>query len=531
MQKLVHNMRFTMFFGIISILAVLSIIMGAVSISNTYDAINTAGNDEANYILVINASDDFNNSIILLNHLVLEYQGTGDIQYLDAYVEENYSLQTKDEAINKLLALDNDNTEILFINSTKLQTQNFIELQLYVMKLLVDGNNELEADVPEQIYQVELDENDSLLSNAEKIEAAKTIIYGDNYNQQLNLISEDLASYYNHRAERYNDLYVEHISGALNAVKMNIYLFGIIFLVLLVEGGMSYFAVIVPVRGFAKDIKDSKTEINELKSRGSKEIQEFVSAYNQVVIKYNEQTNKLKAETKIRALLEESTGTIIMSYSFKTHIVKATDRAGILFNTPNVEMSLLQYTKFLKKTCYKADFQSVLRYGQTLESASIDFRAYTLDGRLVWVNSWKQIIYSKGLPRYAVAYLWDADERIKKTQELEKMAQTDLMTGLLNHRTSIAQINDFLKMEGKNGVHALLIIDVDDFKNVNDTLGHKTGDEVLIKIAKIITDNFRSIDIIGRLGGDEFIVLVKDVVNADAITNKMNKLLESLKFV
>ncbi|MFA6844006.1 MAG: hypothetical protein WCR33_06380, partial [Bacilli bacterium] len=146
MQKLVHNMRFTMFFGIISILAVLSIIMGAVSITNTYDAINTAGNDEANYILVINASDDFNNSIILLNHLVLEYQGTGDIQYLDAYVEENYSLQTKDEAINKLLALDNDNTEILFINSTKLQTQNFIELQLYVMKLLVDGNNELEAD-------------------------------------------------------------------------------------------------------------------------------------------------------------------------------------------------------------------------------------------------------------------------------------------------------------------------------------------------------------------------------------------------
>lgn len=530
MRKLIHNTRFTMFFLIISILIALSIIMGAVAINNTYATINNNRNEESKYTIVINSTNEFNNSIIWLNHQVLEYQGTGDVKYLNNYVQELYIDQIPTVNMTQLLVLDNEFEEIEYLNSAQTKLENFTEIQLYIMKLMVDGNNIPESSVPSQIYNTELEADDLALSDLAKIELAKTIIYADEYDAELVSISEDISSYVKYRVDKYNALYINDIDKALSSVKLNIYFFAIIFLALCVEGLVSYYAIINPVRGFARDIKNSETGISKLKPRGSREIQEFVSAYNQVVGKYNEQTNKLKAETKIRALLEESTGTIIMSYSYKTHIVKATDRACVLFNTPYEEMKILDYAKFVKKTCYKEDYDQLIRYSKTQEDASIDFRAYTSDGRLIWLNSWKKIIYSKGVPRYAVAYLWDADARIKKTHELEKRAQTDLMTGVLNHRTSIALINDFLKQEGKNGIHALFIIDVDNFKNVNDTMGHKAGDEVLIKIANIIKENFRSQDIIGRLGGDEFIAFVKDVANIDTITEKMNKLNKSLNF-
>ena len=76
---------------------------------------------------------------------------------------------------------------------------------------------------------------------------------------------------------------------------------------------------------------------------------------------------------------------------------------------------------------------------------------------------------------------------------------------------------------------ALIILDLDDFKQVNDQFGHLTGDELLKSLAEILRSTFRSHDLIGRLGGDEFLVFVKDVTDKEILDRRMTQLFERLR--
>ena len=75
---------------------------------------------------------------------------------------------------------------------------------------------------------------------------------------------------------------------------------------------------------------------------------------------------------------------------------------------------------------------------------------------------------------------------------------------------------------------ALLILDLDDFKQVNDRFGHLKGDEVLKSLAEVLRHTFRSHDLIGRLGGDEFLVFVKGIENKEILDRRMDQLFSRL---
>ncbi len=108
--------------------------------------------------------------------------------------------------------------------------------------------------------------------------------------------------------------------------------------------------------------------------------------------------------------------------------------------------------------------------------------------------------------------------------ELTLAAQMDKMTMLYNHETTMQIIMDTLgKYPAKK--HALFMFDVDNFKIINDTKGHQAGDEFLIKIAGIIKKSFRQNDVVGRIGGDEFLALMCDVSDIAIIKKKAEDIL------
>lgn len=124
----------------------------------------------------------------------------------------------------------------------------------------------------------------------------------------------------------------------------------------------------------------------------------------------------------------------------------------------------------------------------------------------------------------------DNDMAYREQQRLEKAAESDSMTGLLNHNAAVKNIREFLNGEGAVGRHALFMLDIDDFKSVNDTFGHQAGDEVIINISKRLKRLFKQTDIIGRYGGDEFIVLAKNYKEPDKLINKAESMLEKLEY-
>jgi diguanylate cyclase (GGDEF)-like protein len=119
----------------------------------------------------------------------------------------------------------------------------------------------------------------------------------------------------------------------------------------------------------------------------------------------------------------------------------------------------------------------------------------------------------------------------EKVASLTTKAQTDALTGLLNREAAVSRITQFLEGDGKNHRHALLMVDLDNFKMINDNFGHFQGDEVLAALSAKIRTAFRSVDIVGRLGGDEFIVLLKHAYSNSIIKRKAIELRSVLEYM
>lgn len=130
-------------------------------------------------------------------------------------------------------------------------------------------------------------------------------------------------------------------------------------------------------------------------------------------------------------------------------------------------------------------------------------------------------------PFKAVGVIVDIDNEKRQSQELMQKAERDALTKLYNKGTTENIIENYLSRCPKNSLCALLIIDIDDFKTINDTRGHLFGDAFLMEIASKIQTLFRSGDVVGRIGGDEFIAFIRDIPCVSVAANKARQVLES----
>lgn len=114
-------------------------------------------------------------------------------------------------------------------------------------------------------------------------------------------------------------------------------------------------------------------------------------------------------------------------------------------------------------------------------------------------------------------FIQDISCRKKKESELITLASTDSLTGLANRRSFLAALENQLACSNKEQPGALLLLDIDHFKKINDTYGHPAGDEVIRAVTQLIKDSVRRDDVCGRLGGEEFAVLLPNASLQQAI--------------
>ncbi len=154
-----------------------------------------------------------------------------------------------------------------------------------------------------------------------------------------------------------------------------------------------------------------------------------------------------------------------------------------------------------------------------------------LDGSYVWVQASTQLVVDEqGTPEYALTMALDISERRRLADRLARDATHDALTGLLNRAAFVVRLEGALtRRDARPESTAMLFLDLDRFKLVNDTLGHAAGDLVLIEVANRIRDAVRESDTVARLGGDEFVVLcegVDDPVNVIAIAERIAEAVE-----
>ena len=156
---------------------------------------------------------------------------------------------------------------------------------------------------------------------------------------------------------------------------------------------------------------------------------------------------------------------------------------------------------------------------------SLEYLRKMPNGKAAWVQTdINFVIDPESSHLCAIWSLKNIDSEKMEAMSLIHAAEYDEMTGVLNRAYTTKCIEQTLK-KSEREKHALFALDVDNFKSLNDSLGHQTGDEFLIKLSSGLKACFRESDIVGRMGGDEFFILMKNISSALTAAEKAETLL------
>ena len=156
---------------------------------------------------------------------------------------------------------------------------------------------------------------------------------------------------------------------------------------------------------------------------------------------------------------------------------------------------------------------------------SFEYERRLTDGSMCWIfNEVHFLIDADNNHLCVMLSAKDINESKVEEQKIRDAAKLDRMTKVLNRETAMEEIRWILREEGDIG-HSLYMVDVDNFKGLNDTLGHQAGDEFLVRLAGELKCSIRESDIIGRIGGDEFFIFLRNVSELVQVEAKAKELL------
>jgi diguanylate cyclase (GGDEF)-like protein/PAS domain S-box-containing protein len=229
-------------------------------------------------------------------------------------------------------------------------------------------------------------------------------------------------------------------------------------------------------------------------------------------------TERKKAENKIRALLETAPDPIV-EVADDGRVVLANARVDELFGYERSEIVGRPVENLFARRSreHAADrFRAALRGVDSPGAAGIELRAERKDGTEFPVDvTFSRLATEDGV--VVTSIIRDVTERKTFEAQLKQLADHDALTGMFNRRRFEEELTEYVdhaaryKEEG-----AVLLLDLDRFKDVNDTYGHKAGDIVIREAGRILAERIRKSDVVARLGGDEFAVLLKKAGREEA---------------
>lgn len=197
---------------------------------------------------------------------------------------------------------------------------------------------------------------------------------------------------------------------------------------------------------------------------------------------------------------------------------------GVSVEVPDFIQTFIQ-EKFIHPD-YAEDFRC---YAENLlkgENQEHIFKARANDNDYEWFHIKSSFVYNE---LNNLVEIFGTMENIQQKKNLEERAYHDMMTGALNKTTFEEQARIMIEERDIQEKHGIIFIDLDDFKKVNDTLGHSYGDSLLTTVGTRLKRLVRGDDLVGRIGGDEFAVVLKNIMSQESVIERTNIMLQSLQ--
>lgn len=239
------------------------------------------------------------------------------------------------------------------------------------------------------------------------------------------------------------------------------------------------------------------------------------------------------AADKLRySALSEFKDTLIFEYDCQKDSLEFTSNALDTLDLDDVRLEEITDLKHDFPVFHPDDLETVRRVLWEAETLVQDqvahdrIRLKRKNGEYSWYRSqYKAVFDEKGKVIRLIGTLTDISAQINQEMELRKQAQQDPLTGVYN-RAGVKLINARLEQISRG---VLFMLDMDDFKRVNDTFGHAAGDRLLMAIGGVLRDTFRTDDIVARIGGDEFIAFLSGSDSRATAEAKGQELLERVR--
>lgn len=225
-------------------------------------------------------------------------------------------------------------------------------------------------------------------------------------------------------------------------------------------------------------------------------------------------------------ILSEAEGGKIIDYNARTDVMVI--KSSREYDTS--EKMIKKYMEnFDESTIFEEDvayYKSIFRGLLTSpKNETIEYRTKRFEKDYTWYQlNLTSLLGPEGYVTRIVGRMINIHEKKLKELDLLLRAEKDAMTGLYNKGAAMQLIQNAIEDSKKDTLNALMIIDLDNFKEVNDLLGHAQGDQVLVDTATALNEIFKGGDIVGRIGGDEFVVFMKNlnaISNADILAGKV----------
>ena len=264
--------------------------------------------------------------------------------------------------------------------------------------------------------------------------------------------------------------------------------------------------------------KDGRWRCIEWSSQVDKELGVIHAAARDVTESREAEAAQREAEERFRRAFDDSaTGMAVVGVEGEQRdvLLDANDSLGRIFGVPREQ---LVGTRALTAMVDPAHAPLLARGMEELLHGSDavhrgEYRVVRPDGARAWIHMTASLVRdSDGRPLYRLVQALDVTERKAAEEQLRFLADHDPLSGIYNRRRFEQELQRELDLANTRAVHSVLVLlDVDRFKAINDTLGHAVGDAVIARLGEALRSRLRSADVVARLGGDEFAVILRRV--------------------
>jgi putative two-component system response regulator len=288
-----------------------------------------------------------------------------------------------------------------------------------------------------------------------------------------------------------------------------------------------------------KEVRDLLPEKITNKSSKQDQLFDFNEISNEIMNKkdgLSERTINLVEEERTKyQFLADLSNEIIIDYDVDDDVITFSEKGWKELNLP---MSVNRFSQNLDKLPILSQrelrkiFEKVRKTTPIHPIVREQYELTMPDGNNAWYEIILRTMWSREIvPKIkgVIGKLLDINEQKLEMMRLENLAARDNLTNLYNRTTAQNMIEHYMTNSKYPRAGAFVFLDVDNFKRVNDNNGHIFGDKVLSNYAEVISSNIRSNDVAARVGGDEFIVFLKDLSNEIVIKKQIDRLYDAFR--